>query len=201
LHAGVPVTAARTALAGDWVPLLARAAWLLVQCGACCRAIWRACSLDAAGVARGRREKGTRPLWYRACLVDTPARAAASLGHEATGRSVTAAGQAGDGCAVGPRPGQESHVPWPLQILVNVGAHLAFAAQALGLGQGRLDVGHADVEDDVAWVAGTSAYAARDACLVGGRDAVNEAVVWCCWPCLSVMTATAPGIHRRRAAP
>ena len=32
------------------------------------------------------------------------------------------------------------------------GTHLAFAAQALGFGQGGLDVGHADVEDDVARV-------------------------------------------------
>ena len=37
------------------------------------------------------------------------------------------------------------------------GAHLAFAAQALGLGQGGLDVGHADVEDYVGLVAGAAA--------------------------------------------
>jgi hypothetical protein len=53
------------------------------------------------------------------------------------------------------------------------GAHLALAAQTLGLGQGGLDVGHADVEDDVDRVVGASADAARDACPVGGRDAVS----------------------------
>jgi len=58
-----------------------------------------------------------------------------------------------------------------------LGSHLALAAQALGFGQGRLDIGHADVEDDVARVAGTSADTARDAGPVGGGDAVNEAVV------------------------
>jgi hypothetical protein len=58
------------------------------------------------------------------------------------------------------------------------GSHLAFAAQALGFGRGGLGIGHADVEDDVAGVAGASADAARDAAgPVRGRDAVNETVV------------------------
>jgi hypothetical protein len=57
-------------------------------------------------------------------------------------------------------------------------SQLAFAAQALGFGERGPDVGHADVEDDVGRVAGAAADAARDAGPVGGRDAVDEAVVF-----------------------
>src|SRR6202035_6030232 len=60
---------------------------------------------------------------------------------------------------------------WPFR------SHLASAAQALGLSQGGADVGHADVEDDVGRVACAAADAARNASSVGGRDAVDEAVV------------------------
>jgi hypothetical protein len=62
-------------------------------------------------------------------------------------------------------------VKWPTTRPVGApfGSHLAFAAKALGFGQGGLDVGHADVEDDVAGVVGTSADAAGDAGPVRGR--------------------------------
>jgi hypothetical protein len=56
------------------------------------------------------------------------------------------------------------------------GAHPALAAEALGLLQGGLDIGNADIEDHMAFVARASADAARDPGPVGGRDAVHEAI-------------------------
>lgn len=57
------------------------------------------------------------------------------------------------------------------------GSYLAFAAQSLGFGQGGLDIGHADVEDDIGRVAGPSANGAWGAGNVERGDAVNETVV------------------------
>src|SRR5690242_9182559 len=57
-----------------------------------------------------------------------------------------------------------------------LGAHQALPAQALGPGQGGLDVGHGDVEDGVALVARAAADAAGDPGPVAGGHAVDEAV-------------------------
>jgi hypothetical protein len=56
-------------------------------------------------------------------------------------------------------------------------AHPPLPAQALGLLEGGLDVGNADIEEHVAVIARASADATRDPSPVAGRDAVHEAVV------------------------
>src|SRR5579859_4630662 len=58
-----------------------------------------------------------------------------------------------------------------------LGAHPALPAQAFGLLQGGLDIGNADVEEHMAFIAPASADTTRDPGPVAGRDAVHEAVV------------------------
>jgi hypothetical protein len=69
-------------------------------------------------------------------------------------------------------------VKWPTTRPVGARpAHPALGAGALGLLQGGLDIGNADVEDHMAFVARASADATRDPGPVGGRDAVHEAII------------------------
>ena len=135
-----------------------------------------------AAISSGRSELRANPDAYDTHLQEALLAACATLAGAALPTSHLAARRP-VGCphAVPATPIRlpSGSVKWP--ITRPVGARSvpipALAAEALGLGERGLDVGHADVEDDVGRVAGASADAARDARPVGGRDAVNEAVV------------------------